>query len=61
MKFRNCTCLDTLEKVYNRLSDKAPMHPDIMNITAAYDHRKAEITMGKLYDKIPPSVWKYVD
>lgn len=27
---------------------------------AASDHRLAEITMGKLYDKIPASVWKYV-
>ncbi|EAN0197750.1 hemolysin activation protein, partial [Salmonella enterica] len=24
------------------------------------DHRLAELTMNKLYDKIPPSVWKYV-
>ncbi|ENF1292688.1 hemolysin activation protein, partial [Escherichia coli] len=23
-------------------------------------HRLAELTMNKLYDKIPPSVWKYV-
>ncbi|EMX0833565.1 hypothetical protein AB6J97_005569 [Raoultella ornithinolytica] len=24
------------------------------------DHRLAELTMGKLYDKIPPGVWKFV-
>ncbi|EMG0073481.1 transcriptional regulator, partial [Enterobacter hormaechei] len=26
----------------------------------AADHRLAELTMNKLYDKIPSSVWKFV-
>ncbi|MBT0984297.1 hypothetical protein KJ032_24805 [Salmonella enterica subsp. enterica serovar Typhimurium] len=25
-----------------------------------YDHRKAELTMKKLYDKVPASVWTFV-
>lgn len=61
LKFRNCNNLDTLEKVYRRMEEKNASNPDIFNITSAYDHRKAELVMGKLYDKIPPSVWKYVD
>ncbi|RCX60683.1 hemolysin activation protein, partial [Escherichia coli] len=24
------------------------------------DHRLAELTMNKLYDRVPASVWKYV-
>nr|WP_227851331.1 Hha/YmoA family nucleoid-associated regulatory protein [Klebsiella pneumoniae] len=24
------------------------------------DHRLAEMTMGKLYDRVPPGVWKFV-
>ncbi|EAR5767068.1 Hha/YmoA family nucleoid-associated regulatory protein, partial [Escherichia coli] len=24
------------------------------------DHRLAELTMNKLYDKIPSSVWKFI-
>ncbi|EMG3194892.1 TPA: transcriptional regulator, partial [Klebsiella pneumoniae] len=24
------------------------------------DHRLAELTMNKLYDKIPTSVWKFI-
>ncbi|HGP2716530.1 TPA: Hha/YmoA family nucleoid-associated regulatory protein, partial [Salmonella enterica] len=24
------------------------------------DHRLAELTMNKIYDKVPASVWKYV-
>lgn len=27
---------------------------------SAADHRLAELTMNKLYDKVPSSVWKYV-
>lgn len=61
LKFRNCKSIDTLEKVYRRMEERHPPHPDIYNITSAYDHRKAELTMGKLYDKVPASVWKYVD
>ncbi|EEC8807671.1 hypothetical protein KX489_20495 [Escherichia coli] len=30
------------------------------SFNAAADHRLAELTMNKLYDKVPPSVWKYV-
>ncbi|EAO2388468.1 transcriptional regulator, partial [Salmonella enterica subsp. enterica serovar Heidelberg] len=26
----------------------------------AADHRLAELTMNKLYDKIPSSVWKFI-
>ncbi|EPI9436275.1 Hha/YmoA family nucleoid-associated regulatory protein, partial [Shigella flexneri] len=25
-----------------------------------YNHRLAELTMNKLYDRVPASVWKYV-
>ncbi|WP_286203314.1 Hha/YmoA family nucleoid-associated regulatory protein, partial [Escherichia coli] len=27
---------------------------------SAVDHRLAELTMNKLYDKVPASVWKHV-
>lgn len=27
---------------------------------AAVDHRQAKLTMGKLYDRVPPGVWKFV-
>ncbi|HCO6894765.1 Hha/YmoA family nucleoid-associated regulatory protein, partial [Salmonella enterica] len=26
----------------------------------AADHRRAELVMNKLYDKVPSGVWKYV-
>lgn len=33
---------------------------ELEHFNAAVDHRLAEMTMGKLYDKIPASIWKYV-
>lgn len=59
MKLRRCSCLDTLEKVIERnrynLSDN-----DLEIFNSAADHRLAELTMNKLYDKIPASVWQHV-
>ncbi|WP_064519488.1 hemolysin expression modulator Hha [Buttiauxella gaviniae] len=59
MKLRRCTCLDTLEKVIEKnryeLSDT-----ELEIFNSAADHRLAELTMNKLYDKIPASVWQHV-
>lgn len=59
MKLRRCTSLDTLEKVIDR--NRYLLSEDNLELfNSAADHRLAEITMNKLYDKIPPSVWKHV-
>ncbi|WP_151994069.1 hemolysin expression modulator Hha [Buttiauxella massiliensis] len=59
MKLRRCTCLETLEKIIEKnryeLSDT-----ELEIFNSAADHRLAEITMNKLYDKIPASVWQHV-
>ncbi len=59
MRLRRCSCLETLEKVieHNRynLADS-----ELEAFNSAADHRLAELTMNKLYDKIPASVWQYV-
>ncbi len=36
------------------------MDDELKHFYAEVDHRLAEMTMGKLYDKIPAGVWKYV-
>lgn len=58
-QLRKCTTLDTLEKVIEinryKLDDK-----ESMVFSSAADHRLAELTMNKLYDKVPSGVWKYV-
>ena len=59
MRLRKCTTIDTLERVieknkYERSDDELEL------FYSAADHRLAELTMNKLYDKIPVSVWKFV-
>lgn len=59
LQLRRCTTLDTLEKVIcinrYRLSDE-----ELENFYSAADHRRAELVMGKRYDKVPPGIWRYV-
>lgn len=59
MRLRRCRTLDTLERVIEKnkyeLSDE-----ELVVFYSAADHRLAELTMDKLYDKVPATVWKYV-
>ena len=59
MKLRRCNSLETLEKVIER-SRYTLSIDDLEIFNSAADHRLAEITMNKLYDKIPSSVWQYI-
>ncbi|ELI9405207.1 hemolysin expression modulator Hha [Salmonella enterica] len=58
-QLRRCSTLDTLEKIIEKNQNSLPPS-ELESFNAAADHRFAELTMNKLYDKIPPSVWKYV-
>jgi len=59
MRLRKCRTLETLERVIEK--NKYELSDDELEIfNSAADHRLAELTMDKLYDKIPISVWKYV-
>lgn len=58
-QLRKCSNKDTLEKVaelnrYKLSADELEM------FNSAADHRLAELTMNRLYDKIPASVWAFV-
>ncbi|HBZ7935940.1 TPA: hemolysin expression modulator Hha [Klebsiella variicola subsp. variicola] len=59
LRLRRCTSKDTLERVKEKnkysLSDV-----ELEHFNAAVDHRLAEMTMGKLYDRVPPGIWKFV-
>lgn len=59
MQLRRCRTRETLDKVIEhnsyRLSDTA-----LMTFISAADHRLAEITMGKLYDRVPAGVWTHI-
>ncbi|BEM12530.1 modulating protein YmoA [Serratia marcescens] len=59
MRLRKCTTIDTFERVIEK--NKYELSDDELELFySAADHRLAELTMNKLYDKIPTSVWKYV-
>jgi hemolysin expression modulating protein len=59
MRLRKCTTIDTLERVIEK--NKYELSNDELELFySAADHRLAELTMNKLYDKIPTSVWKFV-
>ncbi|RWR00691.1 gene expression modulator [[Pantoea] beijingensis] len=59
MRLRRCRSIDTLERVIEK--NKYELSDDELEVfNSAADHRLAELTMNKLYDKVPVSVWKYV-
>ncbi|MBN3262998.1 hemolysin expression modulator Hha [Pectobacterium brasiliense] len=59
LKLRRCTTLDTLEKIIEK--NRYTLSTDDLEIfNSAADHRLAELTMNKLYDKIPATVWQHI-
>ncbi|MBT0724746.1 hemolysin expression modulator Hha [Rosenbergiella sp. S61] len=59
MRLRRCRSLETLERVIEK--NKYELADDeLVVFYSAADHRLAELTMNKLYDKVPATVWKYV-
>lgn len=58
-KFRRINNPDTLEKVYEHLSYTGGSAEEFV-MTQAYDHRKAELAAGKLFDRVPQHVWHFV-
>ncbi|MBC3381587.1 hemolysin expression modulator Hha [Serratia fonticola] len=59
MQLRRCTSIETLEKVIDKNKYELT-NDELESFYAAADHRLAELTMGKLYDKIPATVWQHV-
>ncbi len=50
---------ETLEKVAE--SNRYKLSADeLESFNSAADHRLAELTMNRLYDKVPASVWQFV-
>ncbi|EBR8157645.1 hemolysin expression modulator Hha [Salmonella enterica subsp. enterica serovar Kottbus] len=58
-QLRKCSTKDTLEKVaeLNRYKLSAE---ELEMFNSAADHRLAELTMNRLYDRVPASVWQFV-
>ncbi|MDL1250230.1 Hha/YmoA family nucleoid-associated regulatory protein [Yersinia pestis] len=58
-QLRRCSEKETLETVAERISRKLT-GDDLGRFLMAADHRRAELIMNRLYDKIPVCVWKFV-
>lgn len=59
LKLRQCQTIDTLEKIIEK--NKYELNNDeLETFNSAADHRLAELTMNRLYDKVPPSVWSFI-
>ncbi|HCM9477348.1 TPA: hemolysin expression modulator Hha [Enterobacter roggenkampii] len=58
-RLRKINRIDTLEKVIDK--NKYELSESELSVFySASDHRLAELTVGKLFDKVPASVWKLV-
>ncbi|MBY4841254.1 Hha/YmoA family nucleoid-associated regulatory protein [Pantoea sp. DY-5] len=58
-KFRRYNTLDMLDKVFEHLYYTGDSVEEFA-MTQAYDHRKAELAAGRLFDRVPKHVWQYV-
>ncbi|HHB2154772.1 TPA: hemolysin expression modulator Hha [Escherichia albertii] len=58
-KLRRCKNISTLDKVIEK-NKYSMSEKEFIEFLSAADHRYAEIRMGRLYDKIPKSVWSVV-
>lgn len=58
-KFRRINNADTLEKVYEHLIYTGDPAEEFV-MTQAYDHRKAELVAGSLFDRVPQHMWHFV-
>lgn len=59
LRLRRCSKLDTLELVVSHQQER--MSREWVNeFELAADHRRAEIIMGKLFDRVPKAVWQQV-
>lgn len=58
-QLRKCSNKETLEKVAESNRYKLPAD-ELEMFNSAADHRLAELTMNRLYDKVPASVWQFV-
>ncbi|EIW3594507.1 hemolysin expression modulator Hha [Salmonella enterica] len=58
-QLRRCINKETLEKVAESNRYKLSVD-ELESFNSAADHRLAELTMNRLYDKVPASVWQFV-
>ena len=63
LKFRKINSLESLEKLFDHLNYTLSDNQEIINMSRAADHRRAELVSGgRLFNvgEVPKSVWRYV-
>lgn len=58
-QLRRCSTFESLEKIIEKNRHSLSVD-ELESFNSAADHRLAELTMKKFYDRIPSSIWKYV-
>lgn len=57
--FSQCTTLYELETLVNKYFWQLSVD-ELEHFNSASDHRRAELAMGRLFDKVPASVWRHI-
>lgn len=60
MTLRKCRTLETLERVIEHLRYSENYDQNAEAFNSAADHRLAELTVNRLFDKVPASVWALI-
>jgi len=58
-RLRRIRTIETLEKIIDK-NKYVLSGNELAVFYSASDHRLAELTVGKLFDKVPANVWKLV-
>ena len=57
LRLRRCSKLETLELVVNHQRERMSLKW-VNEFELAADHRRAEIITGRLFDRVPRTVWQ---
>lgn len=60
MALRKCRKMETLERVIEHRRYAEDYDQDAEAFNSAADHRLAELTVNKLFDKVPAYVWRLI-
>ncbi len=60
LKLRRCMTIETLDKVIEHNKYSLLTSEERENFISAADHRLAELTIGRNFDRIPAGAWKLV-
>lgn len=58
--FRRCSRITTLDEMVSCMENDPSMRDRLGEMYSAADHRRVEIVLNKLYDKIPKEAWKHI-